>query len=243
MLAGQGMLNAVGGLFAIVFAGGLGDGMFDLACAVLIVSGAWSAAYALRERNPTDLRASMLFFANLIPVFAVLWGMEAASAGVGVPWDPFEAHQLSCLTIAMLAPPVAWIGLFSISLVPALAFAQYVTMAPEVVGILPAKPLAAPFVYAAFGILLYLYRLRAIRISRLAANQEAHARAMARMSRTILSVKDLANSPLQALLLDAETLKLRSPEDLPIAKRIEQATAQLKELNHILDVHLRENQG
>ena len=62
---------------------------------------------------------------------------------------------------------------------------------------------------------------------------------MKRMTRTVLAIKDLANSPIQALTLDAETLKRKDMENAAIALRIEQATVQLSELNRILDEYLR----
>jgi hypothetical protein len=157
----------------------------------------------------------------------------------GLYWTPFEPHGLTCLTIAILAPPVRWIGIPAILVPPALATLQYLSFQPEQLIWLPLRPLFAVFAFAAFGVVLYLFRLHDLWVVDLAANTDAEAKMMRKMTNTVLAIKDLANSPIQSLALDAETLSRKSPENAVIAERIKAASLQLRDLNQILDEYLR----
>jgi hypothetical protein len=240
MLFAQGILNALGGVIAAWSWGALGGGSFYLACAIVILSGLIALIVVSLHPHPfSDISASLIFAANLIPVFLVLWTSHAALATQSVYWIPFEPHGLTCLTIAILAPPVRWIGIPAILVSPILASLQYMNLARDQLRWLPARPLLSVFAFAAFSVVLYLFRLRGLRVAAFAAKATAEAEMMRKMTRTVIAVKDLANSPIQALTLDAETLSRRNPENAEIAARIRTSCLQLRNLNHILDEYLR----
>ena len=241
MLLSQGVLNILGGAMAALIYSGFGGTPFSVACTLVIGAGLITLLVVARRRSPfSDIPASLIFVANVCPVYLLLWTSQAASATRGLYWTPFEPHGLTCLTIAILAPPVRWIGIPTIVVPPLLATFQHFSFTPDQLQWLPQRPLFAVSAFAAFGVVLYLFRLHDLWLADLAAHSAAEAKMMRKMTNTILAIKDLANSPIQALTLDAETLSRRSPENARLAGRIREASLQLRNLNRILDEYIRQ---
>lgn len=243
LLISQGILNMAGGLLSAVFSWGhFKSPLYELALFLCIASGALTIlAVIVRKNSWSDRTSSLIFGANLIPVCGMIWASQAASASLGQYWVPFQANELSCLTIAILAPPKRRIGVFAILMFPVLALLQYMNFSPEQIALIPTRPLMAPIAFGAFALILYLFRLRELSIADFAAKKDAETQMMKKMTRTLLAIKDLANSPIQALTLDAETLKLKHAAATEIASRIEKSALQLRDLNRILDEQLRES--
>ena len=240
MLFSQGALNLVGGFLAIIMWGQLESSVLDWTALLAILSGALTIIFVVKRKNPlSDSTTSLIFGLNLIPVYGLLWVSNSVSSHQNKIWVPFEPHELACLAIAFLAPPGIAIGVLGILVIPVLAEFQYMGFSPEQLTWLPAHPLFAPMAFGSFALILYFFRRHGVRIADLAAKSEAEAQAMKKVTHAILSIKDLANSPIQALTLDVEVLKLKHPDDVPIANRIEKSVHQLRDLNRLLDEHLR----
>ncbi len=244
MLLYQGMLNAVGALLALLMWGRFGGVTLDLICGILIASGVATLIWVPRLRAPlSDSAATLLFALNLVPVYAALWISEAVLASRGTLWVPFQPHGLSSLTIAILTPPIRRVGVPTILLPAILAALQFETFSGDQQALLPPNSLYEPWVSAIFAEVLYFYKLHTFRIADFAAARETEAQLMRKTTRTILAIKDLANSPIQSLTVDAEILKELHPEDSPVARRIGKSAFQLRQLNRILDEYLRGNGG
>ncbi|MGZ3707819.1 MAG: hypothetical protein ACXWPM_03170 [Bdellovibrionota bacterium] len=220
--------------------GHLGGPPLNSVAALTVASGVLTISLATGRRNcPSDLSASLLFAANLVPAYGLLWLSQSAIETQRMSWVPFEPHELSSLTVAMLAPPNLLIGAVAILVPLVIAFLQYSAFSPEQIARVPFHPLFAPVAFASFALVLYYFRLRGLQIVALAAKKEAEAQMVRAQNRTILAIKDLANSPIQALILDAETLKRKVPKDLPVVYRIENSVLQLRELSRVLDKRVR----
>jgi hypothetical protein len=240
VLFSQGALNLVGGFLAIIMWGRLESSVLDWMAILSILSGAMTTIFVMKRQDPlSDSTTSLIFGLNLIPVYGLLWLSNSVISQQHRIWVPFEPHELACLTIAFLAPPGIAIGVLGILLIPVLAEFQYMGFSPEQLTWLPAHPLFAPMAFGTFALVLYFFRRHGVRIADLAAKSEAETQAMKKVTHAIHSIKDLANSPIQALTLDAETLKAKHPEDAQIANRIERSVNQLRDLNQLLDEHLR----
>jgi hypothetical protein len=199
--------------------------------------GALVAIRALTRFIFSDALASILFSANLIPVYGLLWIVDGHLADQGKFWVPFRPHELSSLAIAVLAPPLRTIGILAIMIFPALATLRYSLFQPEQLVWLPARPLIPPFAFAMFALVLYFFRLQGLRIAKQAAEKGAELKMMRKLARSVLAIKDLANSPIQSLTLDSELLSRRHPEEAELTNRIRSAISKLQELNNILDSH------
>lgn len=240
MLLAQGAINTVGGLMSSTLWENPHMPLLMVAPTLTIVSGILTFFAVANLHKPiSDRAASIIFGVNVIPVYFMLYSSGLLYSAQQKIWTPFEPHELSCLTIAILAPPNPIIGVTAILLLPALAVFQYLNFSPELTSRMSAHPYLAPIAFGVFSVILYFFRLRGIRIADLVAKQEAEAEMAKTLTRTILAIKDMANSPIQSLTLDAETLRRRHPENLAIAKRIERSTIQLRNLNRILDDQIR----
>lgn len=240
MLFSQGALNFLGGLPTATLWTLSRSPVLEWAHVISMISGIGVIIFVVTRRKVlSNLSASLIFAVNLIPAYWLVWTSNAAHSTQGRFWIPFQAHQLACLTVAILAPPNRKIGALTILLFPALAILQYETFSPEQLAWLPARAVVAPILFGGFALILYFFSLRGIGIAELAAKTEAEVQMMEKVTHAILAIKDLANSPIQALSLDAETLRRKHSEDAPVAARIEKSVNQLRELNRILDEHLR----
>src|SRR5262249_53691387 len=136
---------------------------------------------------------------NTAAVIYALWSADDILAREPRIWVPFQPHKLSVLVVALVAPVPAWAGLGSIAAYTAAATAQYLGFPP---GVQEHLPIAEPWATLAFGVFalgLYLYRERAMRIERDWARAQAESRALDRLARIGLAVRDLSNTPLQTL--------------------------------------------
>ena len=243
MLFFQGTLNILGGLIGAMAWTPIATTAMMLAVGLSITSGAITIVTTRRRRRPLpDLTASLIFAANLTPAYWLVWLSTVVVARQSGYFVPFEALDLSVLTIAVLAPPDRRIGIPAILAGLVLAVLQSISFTPEQIARMPERSWVAPLAFTMFSIGLYLFRLKTFHISELAARKDVEATLLRRMTRTVLAIKDLANSPIQTIVLDSETLKRKCPEDVGILNRIQHAAHQLRDLNRLLDDLIRKEE-
>jgi hypothetical protein len=164
----------------------------------------------------------------------MLWVSQAALAGLDRYWVPNEPHKLSVLTVAIMAPPRLWAGMAGIAALTGIAAMQFHELPPEARARTPQSEPMAMAAYAVFAVILLFYRVRGRQLYNQSVRLNEQARMASHLSHAFLTVRDLANTPIQTLLLDAELLKRAHPEALPIADRVEASAKRLSELNNIL---------
>jgi len=237
LLLFQGILNIFGALMAVVQWHEFRNVPLNLTAAATVGAGIFACYVALSKPALQDRFASFVFLSAVVPVYGLLWAMNGFLMAQGKFWEPFQPHELSSLTIAILAPPYRSIGVLAILLFPILAGLQFFSFTPEQLALIPSSPLFAPIAFGVFALVLYFYRLQGLKIAGVAAE----VRMMKKLTRSILAIKDLANSPIQALIIDAELLQRKHPEAAAIAERIEISATKLGKLNHVLDSYGRES--
>jgi hypothetical protein len=169
---------------------------------------------------------------NLIIEVAV-WRGSTPLATSGLDWVPFQTEKLGTLTVAVLAPPAWWAGVLSIGIFTGGAVAHYFALPPEVSARMLAEPWATA-AYGAFGLLLYGYRVQALRMERRMAESLAAKGTMEHVSRMLLAVRDFSNTPLQTLYLTTALLRYRHRNDSELLERMDRSLARLRELNEIM---------
>jgi hypothetical protein len=112
---------------------------------------------------------------------------------------------------------------------------QWFAWGPEVRARLP--PAAPWFVvcYAIFATVVYAHRLMRQLVERRAAHAEAEAAALERFMRLLLSMRDLANTPLQTIELTVGLLRRKSALEERLLDRLERATRRLVVISHALE--------
>lgn len=197
--------------------------------AIVICGLLWMATYA--ERRPETVAFGSVIFLLLNTTIVIgLWAKVQQFAESGMLWVPFRAHQLGALAIALIAPPVAWVGVVAIIEIIGAAVLQFLLLGPELRAHMPFGDPWSTLLFGGFALGLLFYRRRADREEHETARALAEAGAYQRFARAMIAVRDLSNTPLQTLTNMVPLLRQQSPELGETAARLERAVARLTEL-------------
>ncbi|HKQ71772.1 MAG TPA: hypothetical protein VJT73_20655 [Polyangiaceae bacterium] len=175
---------------------------------------------------------SVAFLANNVMIAIALWVGATALTPHAPRGASFQAQKLGALAVALLAPPLL-AGLGSIGIFVGSAVARDLTLAANTRARFAEEPWAT-LAYGAFAVGLYLYRLHAQRLERRMHEALAEARALQRVSRVLLAIRDFSNSPLQTLQLTTALLRLRHGGATDVVDRMDRALARLCHLNQAM---------
>jgi hypothetical protein len=92
-------------------------------------------------------------------------------------------------------------------------------------------------IYALFGAVLLVYRLRGVALEREMLRVQAEAAGTERLARTVLRLRDYTNTPLQTITFTTELLRAKNHDLKPILDRLERAVDKLTELGHSLNTY------
>src|SRR5581483_616261 len=155
----------------------------------------------------------------------------------GPAWMPFQAHKLSVLTAAMIAPELIS-GVVSIALFGGGALLQLATFAPELRARLSVGEPWAMLAFAAFSLVVLANRLRRQSVELALAEARAESLVLRRIARRLLAVRDLANTPLQTLEANIALVTCVPGAEL-YADRMRRSLDRLREWQRILDEDTR----
>ena len=88
-----------------------------------------------------------------------------------------------------------------------------------------------------FTVVLYVIGRRVSAVERAAERARTEARALERLAREQLALRDLANTPLQTLEIVVELLRRQHPEARELSDRMERSLVRLRELSRAISVH------
>jgi hypothetical protein len=208
------------------------------ACILLAVAG--FAALSSWQGPPDERVAAGVLLLLVAATAATLAVANHQLAHSEVRWNPFESERLGVLTIALLAPPRAWLGLACIFELTGAALAQWFAWGAAARARLP--PAAPWFVvcYGLFATMVYAHRLARQLVERRAAHARAEAAAVERFMRVLLSMRDLANTPLQTIELTVALLRRKETLEERLLERLERATRRLAVISHALEAEARD---
>jgi hypothetical protein len=193
----------------------------------------------VRRQRATVRLGSAAFLANTAAILVALWITSGHWATGGRAWTPFQANKLGVLAVPMLAPQLG-VGLASIAGFAAVAIGKFYFLAPEIQRGFPVGEPWFILVYALFGAVLLIYRLRGLALEREMLRVQAEAAATERLARTFVHLRDYTNTPIQTILFTTELLRAKTqdlePTDAlkPTLDRLERAVEKLTEFSHAL---------
>jgi hypothetical protein len=226
------MLNALGMPLDLV----LGWTVPDMPRWASVLSALVGASLALlllvRRRRPTRRLAEWTFSLNNVVILFALWMTSSAYAHMP-NWLPFQANKLGALAASLLAPSL-WTGLSSIVAFVGTAILK-IQVIPRSVRIhLPLGEPWALLIYGVFGVALLVHRVRGLEFERRLLRAQSEAAAAQELARTLLAVRDFANTPIQTLELGTDLIRRNHPELSPLLDRLDRSIARLMELNRLL---------
>jgi hypothetical protein len=187
----------------------------------------------IRRQRATVRLGSAAFLANAVAVLAALWITSGYWATAGRAWTPFQANKLGALTVPMLAPQLG-VGLASIAGFAAIAIGKFYVLDSDIQRGFPVGEPWFILVYALFGAVLLIYRLRGMAMEREMLRVQAEAAAAQQLARTFLRLRDYTNTPIQTIAFTTELLRAKHHDLKPILDRLERAVDKLTELSDAL---------
>jgi hypothetical protein len=185
-------------------------------------------------RNRVSVRAcSIAFVINAAVIITAFWITSGAYVDSREPWIPFQANKLGSLAVALLAPEL-WAGIVSILGYIGTGLLRLWLFEPDVRARVAT---GEPWVLVAYGLMaaaLLGYRLRSVAMERRIALAQAEAQAKEELARSMLALRDLANTPLQTIGLVSQLIRLRAPAQAGLLDRIDRALERLRGLNLVL---------
>jgi hypothetical protein len=186
----------------------------------------------LMQRHPTVRFSSVVFLLNITVILAALWITSGYWASTRA-WTPFQANKLGALAVPLVAPELR-VGLLAIAGLAGTAIAKFYVLDPEIQRRLPVGEPWFVLIFAMFGGVLLVYRLRGLAFERHVLRLQAEAAVAAEVARGFLRLRDYANTPIQTIVFATELLRRRHPDLEPILLRIDRATARLMEISRAL---------
>jgi hypothetical protein len=225
-------LNAVGMPFDFFLARHVPNMPFYPSALSALVSVGLIVLLLIRGRHPTVRFGSFVFLLNTIVILVALW----ITSGYWAPtraWTPFQANKLGILAVPLVAPELS-VGLLAIAGLAGTAIAKFYVLDPEIQRRLPVGEPWFVLIFAIFGGVLLVYRLRGLAFERAVLRLQAEAAVGAHIARGFLRLRDYANTPIQTIIFATELLRRRNPDLEPILVRIDRATKRLMELTRAL---------
>jgi hypothetical protein len=206
--------------------------MYPYAMSVLVGIGLIVFLLIRRQRATVRL-GSVVFLVNTVAILVTLWITSGYWATTGSAWTPFQANKLGALAVAMLAPQLG-VGLASIAGFAAIAIGKFYFLDPEIHRGFPVGEPWFILIYALFGAVLLIYRLRSIALEWEMLRVQAEAMAAGQLARTFLRVRNYTNTPIQTIAFTTELLRAKTHDLKPILDRLERAVDQLTECSRLL---------
>ena len=187
----------------------------------------------IRRQRATVRLGSAVFLVNTVAILVALWITSGYWAMTGRAWTPFQANKLGALAVAMLAPQLG-VGLASIAGFAAMAIGKFYFLDPDIHRGFPVGEPWFILIYALFGAVLLIYRLRGMALEREMLRVQAEAIAAGQLARTFLRVRNYTNTPIQTIAFTTELLRAKNHDLKPTLDRLERAVDKLTELSHVL---------
>jgi len=225
-------LNAVGMPLDFVFAREVPNMPFYPSALSSLTGVGLIAVLWTRRRRASVRLGSSIFLLNTFVMLAALWITSGYWASTRA-WTPFQANKLGALAVPLVAPELR-VGLVSIAGFAGTAIAKFYVLDPEIQRRLPIGEPWFVLIFAIFGAVLLVYRLRGLAFERDVLRLQAEAAAAEHLARDFLRLRDYANTPIQTIVFATELMRLRHPDLQPIFVRLDGATKKLMELSRAL---------
>jgi len=239
------ILNAVGAPLELLVA----RDTLDLPATAPLTSAAIGVVLAAilwwRRDRTTRLEAAVLFSINTAAIVVMLWIDNTHWVTLGPRWAPFQANKLGAITVGLLTPEIA-VGVASIVAYAGSAIVQWMLWGAAERAVLARGEPVPTCIFAAFGLVLLVFAARRYALERRLVAEAKEAAALEELARTLLAVRDFANTPLQTIEAAMTLARLKHPEAHEPLARIEHALERLRGLNRVLahhEQHIRWEKG
>jgi hypothetical protein len=199
-----------------------------------VLNGTVLAILWFRRARPSAALAYTLFMLTVLPALVLVWLANEASATRSPRWIPYEPDKLSVMALAMIAPPGWWPGIIAIGAFLAAALIHHQTMSDTLrLQMMAVEPVAI-IAYCLFAFVLLTFRQHGRRLQAELARARSEKLVLESVARFAMSLRDLANSPVQTLELIRHALPVGDPRLRGLERHMGHALDRLRQLNQIL---------
>ena len=160
-------------------------------------------------------------------------------ANSGARFEAFIGTKLAVIAVALIAPTPAWIGFSVIGLCSIASVAQYAAFPPEIRASFPVQEPWSMILYGLIASFILRHRLRSIALERKVAQMSAERKALNDVARIFLGMRDLTNSPLQAVEITSKLLASGHLTQQEASEHLEKSMIRLREVSELLTVYER----
>jgi hypothetical protein len=189
------------------------------------------SALVIRRETVSQAFLTAIMLVVVVPLFVVVWMAQAERTSAGLVWSLFLGEKVVVLAIPELALQPLWLGFV---LIVGFVLETVIQTAGLRGSLTPGEPWMTMAV-GGVAMLLLLHRMQRLAAERAAARSLGHAEALARLTRTLLAIRDLANTPLQTLEWSAKLLRAPNVDVARVAARMDRALERLRTLRTLLD--------
>lgn len=203
----------------------------------LLLGGSLSLLFIFYRNFPLTIGNALFLLATATLMFSISYQTYIVAA-LG-RWSPiaFFGYKLLALAVALVAPASAWSAYLIISFCALNPTIQTLVASPV---IRANYSIAEPWVsviYAVVALFVLRHRYRTIELERRVGALEAERRAVDHMARIFLGMRDLTNSPLQAIELTTALLKEGQLTAAEAVSHLEKSMDRLEGFSRILTLY------
>jgi len=178
-------------------------------------------------------QSNALFLVVLLPTVVMTWLVDEARAAHHQTWVPYEPNKLSALTLAIIAPPGWWTGIAGIVMFIGSALVHHALWRDVVRARIAGEPFGT-LAYGVFALVVLGFKQRGNRLRAELEHARAEKVALERLARVSMTLRDLANTPVQTLELVRQRLLTGDPRLGLQTERMGRALERLQRLNDVL---------
>src|SRR3954470_644074 len=142
----------------------------------------------LTRHRPSVTLATIGYLMTGLPLVASGWFNDAGRVVQGVYWVPFEVNKLAAVVLALMAPPIAWVGAFTITALMGSALIHYAILPPTARAMMAAGEPWTTLIYTGLAVGLLLHRLNLYKVEAAALEARTEVNVLQRMGRTFLAI-------------------------------------------------------
>lgn len=183
----------------------------------------------------TSKRLIVLFFILVFPWYITSWYSQVVYAASGDPFIPFLPFKLYPIVLAFLVPAAYWINLCLILLFYLQAYVlwHYIDL-PNLKNIVVGSEPLVTILFALVSFILLFFRYRDEKHIRELSIEKANAEEFEKVAKIFLSVRDRANTPLQAQKILHELLQQKFPQENDLIPKLRKSTEELATMMELL---------
>jgi len=170
------------------------------------------------------------FLLGTVVVLSAIWVNQTFYLSTDLVHEFFAGNKILALGIALIAPPILWVGITAIFAAGIAPVVQFALLAPQMRQKLPLQEPWLTWIYIAVALALFLFRRKWHETQLRSARNEARALVLQQFAHLLINAQHLTNTPLQTIENSVAVLRARCPEQVELIATLKRALARVKEV-------------